>query len=270
MKSSATVLLASLVFACLPGAASAAPLIAQNLAWIAGCWASVHGDERSEEVWLPAADDGLIGVSRRLQQGQTKEYKFLRIVIDADGARYLASASGQLKTEFPLRSSTEREVIFENDQHDYPSRIEYRSPSPDSLITTISGSGGANRQVLQLQRAACDPRSAAAVIALPPRPANVQASADVVVTYKEKYSDSGCSLGLFKGTPPGKWKDHQGWDDLESGMLMTEVEALLGVEHYDVKGSNGVIWQYGKCGPSTAGQVLFENARVSSWRRPEF
>lgn len=92
----------------------------------------------------------------------------------------------------------------------------------------------------------------------------------VVVVEEEAHSRTGCSLGLFKGLPPGKWKEPGAWDELQTGMSAVEVELALGVEHYNVGGGNRVIWQYGKCGKLVRGEVLLVNGRVEQWRRPEF
>jgi len=90
-----------------------------------------------------------------------------------------------------------------------------------------------------------------------------------VVVIEEPYSRSGCRRSLFDEPTPAKWQDADLWLDLEKGQLPTQVEALLGPEHFDERGGNNVIWHYGKCGASSIGQVLFTKGRLVDWRKPE-
>lgn len=109
---------------------------------------------------------------------------------------------------------------------------------------------------------------AARPVVVPGNPNKVTRS--VVVVEEEAYSHAGCSLGLFKGTPPGRWKERGNWEDLEKGMPAAEVERVLGVEHYNVGTGSRVLWQYGKCEAFVRGQVLLVNGLVEGWRTPEF
>lgn len=96
-----------------------------------------------------------------------------------------------------------------------------------------------------------------------PKPA---AKATVVI--EEPYSRSGCRKGLFEPIASAKWQDAQLWFDLERGQSPAEVEALLGVEHYDGQGADNVVWHYGKCGSSSMAQVLFTKGKLADWRAP--
>lgn len=91
----------------------------------------------------------------------------------------------------------------------------------------------------------------------------------VVVIEEVPYSRTGCSLGLFQGTAPGKWKDANAWETLQKGMPAAEVEAQLGIEHFNLGSGTRQIWQYGKCGNQAVGQVLLQDGRVEQWRAPE-
>jgi hypothetical protein len=101
---------------------------------------------------------------------------------------------------------------------------------------------------------------------LPGAAAKPAAVATVVV--EEPYSRTGCSKGLFKGIEPARWQETDLWLDLEKGQSPAAVEKLLGVEHYDERGGDKVIWHYGKCGASSMAQVLFTKGLLSDWRAP--
>lgn len=83
------------------------------------------------------------------------------------------------------------------------------------------------------------------------------------------YADTGCNRSLFRGPPPGKWQDGKRWEGLHQGMSMAEVEAVLGVEHYDEAADGKVKWEYGRCGRSYEGIVVFAGGSVTAWSPPD-
>ena len=105
--------------------------------------------------------------------------------------------------------------------------------------------------------------TASALPGTAPKPA---ATATVVI--EEPYSRTGCRKGLFGSIAPAKWQDAQLWLDLERGQTPAEVEALLGVEHYDEQGGGNVVWHYGKCASASMAQLLFTQGRLADWRAP--
>jgi hypothetical protein len=82
------------------------------------------------------------------------------------------------------------------------------------------------------------------------------------------YDKTGCSLGLISRPKPAKWTNLTNWSLLYKHMSMTEVEDLIGKEHFDVKSGANVEWQYGNCGGKVSGFVLFTDSKVSAWQVP--
>ena len=84
------------------------------------------------------------------------------------------------------------------------------------------------------------------------------------------YAKTGCDRGFFSGPAGGKWENSKAWKNLHAGMSQNEVEALLGVEHYNLSepGSSALHWQYGRCNSGFEGEVLFVNGRVTSFTTP--
>lgn len=94
------------------------------------------------------------------------------------------------------------------------------------------------------------------------RPANVPPP--------KKYADTGCDRSLFRGPKAGSWQSPASWQKLAVGSSMPDVESALGVEHYDVdRGKGRIEWQYGKCGSSWEGEVVFANGGVVSLSPPD-
>lgn len=112
----------------------------EDLDWLAGCWAFEKNGKRYEEVWLMPAQDGAIGVARTLKNGRTLNREFLRLEANADGTLdYVSIPSGQVETRFRLATRQARSAVFENLQHDFPSRIRYTRTADDRLDAAIEG-----------------------------------------------------------------------------------------------------------------------------------
>ena len=111
-----------------------------DLHWLAGCWASVGGEAGSGEQWMPPAGESLLGVSRTVKKGKTVAYEFLQIrEVEPGKIAYIAQPSGQPEATFPLKSAGEREVVFENPEHDFPQRVIYRLEADGVLRAGIEG-----------------------------------------------------------------------------------------------------------------------------------
>ncbi len=116
------------------------PATIDDLAWLSGCWAAANQEAGSGEQWMPPAGGTMIGVSRSVRDGETVAFEFIRIVEREDGGlEFIASPSGQSTTSFFMLSLSDREVIFENPDHDFPQRIIYRLMSDEDLLGRIEG-----------------------------------------------------------------------------------------------------------------------------------
>lgn len=121
-----------------------------RLQWLAGCWASTTAEAGSGEVWMAPAGGTLFGVSRTVKGGRTVAHEFMQIRPLADGAlAFIAEPSGQRRTEFPVKSFTDTEVVFENPTHDFPQRVAYRLEAPDTLRARIEGLRNGQLRVIE-------------------------------------------------------------------------------------------------------------------------
>jgi len=82
----------------------------------------------------------MLGVSRTVKGGKTIETEFLRMTANENGQLvYIALPSRQKETSFVLVRATEKEMVFENLQHDFPQRIIYRRVTADRMAARIEG-----------------------------------------------------------------------------------------------------------------------------------
>jgi hypothetical protein len=111
-----------------------------QLDWLAGCWSFERDGKRYEEVWLPPVKDGAIGMARTVRKGRTLSHEFTRLAADKDGSiAYVATPSGQSEARFPLVKLEGTRAVFENPEHDFPSRVIYAYTAPDRLDARIEG-----------------------------------------------------------------------------------------------------------------------------------
>ncbi|HVR30518.1 MAG TPA: DUF6265 family protein [Thermoanaerobaculia bacterium] len=108
-----------------------------DLAWMAGSWATVENGKRSEEHWTGPAGGVMLGVHRDVR-GATAAFEFLRIEETAGAVTYLASPQGRPPTPFALIEIAEQRAVFANPQHDFPQRILYWREG-DALCAAVEG-----------------------------------------------------------------------------------------------------------------------------------
>ncbi len=110
-----------------------------DLVWLTGSWVTVDGDGSTEEHWTRPRGGTMLGVNRTVIRGRTVAWEYLRIDSTAQGIVYYASPGGRHPpTPFPLTESGPRRATFENADHDFPKRLEYRRDG-DRLNVRVDG-----------------------------------------------------------------------------------------------------------------------------------
>lgn len=141
-----------------------------SLAWLTGCWQAVNGEAGSGEHWLPPAGGTMFGVSRTVKNGETVEFEFVQLRVNAEGKLvFIALPSGQKETTFVASAVGKDSVTFENPRHDFPQKVIYRLQGSDRLVARIEGTrGGTLRGVdFPMKRVACDALAAASASPAP-------------------------------------------------------------------------------------------------------
>ena len=81
----------------------------------------------------------MLGMSRSVAEGRTVEHEYLRIEVRDGRLAYVAVPSGQAEASFIEAELSERHVVFEAPEHDFPQRIVYERMSPRSVLSWIEG-----------------------------------------------------------------------------------------------------------------------------------
>jgi Domain of unknown function (DUF6265) len=132
-----------------------ATALATELDWIAGHWCMDKGTEHIEEQWLPARGGLLLGMGRTVTAGRARSFEFLRIETHSGKPVLIAQPGGVPPTLFALTASGQGWARFENPQHDFPKRVEYRRTA-QGLHAEIAGPGeGGQETVIPFDYQSC-------------------------------------------------------------------------------------------------------------------
>ena len=109
------------------------------LAWMAGNWAGIQEGVEMEELWQKPKGNSMLAVHRDVKEGRTVSFEFLRIEATPDGITYWASPRGRPATPFKMIEQSNKRVVFENAEHDFPRRIIYWMTADRLLHAKIEG-----------------------------------------------------------------------------------------------------------------------------------
>jgi hypothetical protein len=133
------------------------PARVDSLRWLAGCWELKTARRTTLEMWMPPGGGTMMGASRTVVDGQTREYEQLRLHARGDTLVYTSVPSGQRETSFTTLQLSDSAFEVVNLAHDFPQRISYRRRGADSLIARIEGPGpsGPRSVTFPMRRVSC-------------------------------------------------------------------------------------------------------------------
>lgn len=134
--------LTALVAAGLMQASPAQP----DLSWMAGYWLDCSRGREVSETWTDPRAGMLVGANVTMRNGRAG-LEFARIA-PVDGVlAYAAQPDGAPPTVFALLETSDRRVVFQNPENDFPQRIIYQREG-DVLTARIEGRMGDREQSL--------------------------------------------------------------------------------------------------------------------------
>ncbi len=117
------------------------PLL-QKAAWLLGSWKGVAGQGVSIERWYKQDDSTYAGMGLFIKGNVTLSQESIKLVQTGKDLYYIPTVKGQNNDQpvtFKLISATDKQLVFENPQHDFPQKIMYSLVTSDSLVAVISG-----------------------------------------------------------------------------------------------------------------------------------
>lgn len=113
----------------------------EEFTWLLGRWSNISDEGRFYEIWTRSNDSVFIGESFLIVDQDTVFAEEIILKGDSKGIFYEPKVKGQ-NDEKPVNFqliSSKGKWVFENKEHDFPSRIIYSNPSDDSLYARIEG-----------------------------------------------------------------------------------------------------------------------------------
>lgn len=133
-------LLLSLLFSCKNDANKNDKIKAAQ--WLIGKWENKSADGNLEETWKKVNDSTFQAKSYFIKGEDTLHFETVTLQQNGEDLNYNATVQGQNNDKavtFKLNTEIEKQLVFENQKHDYPQKISYRQITKDSLVAKISG-----------------------------------------------------------------------------------------------------------------------------------
>ncbi|MBI9053733.1 MAG: hypothetical protein JEY96_07930 [Bacteroidales bacterium] len=114
----------------------------EKLKWLIGNWENISNEMEMYESWEKKNDTVFYGESFALVNSDTVFAETM--LLEQNGNDLLLTPTTKNQNDgnsitFKLISSEGDKFIFENKEHDFPQRIVYSNPQPDSIFAYIEG-----------------------------------------------------------------------------------------------------------------------------------
>ncbi len=110
--------------------------------WLLGSWQNISKDGALFEIWEKKNDSTLTGKSFFIAGKDTVSSETVSLEQRGDKLFYIPTVKDQNNgqaVKFTLTNSTSNKFVFENPQHDFPTKISYTKINSDSLVAEIWG-----------------------------------------------------------------------------------------------------------------------------------
>jgi len=114
----------------------------QKAAWLAGTWENATPEGTLTESWSWQNDSVMSGASYFINGKDTFSSETIRLEQSGTEVYYIPTVKDQnagKPVKFRLTSSTDKMLVFENPEHDFPKKITYNHVNDSSLVAEISG-----------------------------------------------------------------------------------------------------------------------------------
>jgi hypothetical protein len=96
---------------------------------------------------MPPHGGVILGLARTLAGERTASYEYTRIVVEDGVPVYIAQPQGGAPVAFRRTAGGADWARFENAEHDFPTRVEYRRTG-DALHAEIGGPGADGQEIV--------------------------------------------------------------------------------------------------------------------------
>lgn len=113
----------------------------EDAGWLIGTWQDSSSEGTLTETWTRETDTTFAGKTVFLSGKDTAFTENIKLISRNSSLVYATRVSDQndgKAIEFRLTSASGKQLVFENPEHDYPTKITYDNRG-DSVVATISG-----------------------------------------------------------------------------------------------------------------------------------
>lgn len=125
--------------------------------WLIGTWENKTQRGSIYETWAKLSEFELSGKSFMLKEKDSIVFETIRLFQEQNNLLYIPKVknqNGDLPVRFTSKIILDKELVFENQQHDFPQIISYTKINADSLVAEISGTvnGKERKQIFPMKR----------------------------------------------------------------------------------------------------------------------
>lgn len=113
-----------------------------KLQWLLGTWQQKKGKDVTYESWQKLNDSTFYSKSFYIKGTDTVMLEVVSLEMRMGKLSYVVTTANQNNAQpvsFVCNSDNPEHLVFENPEHDFPTRITYNYKAPDSLKAEISG-----------------------------------------------------------------------------------------------------------------------------------
>ena len=113
----------------------------KEMNWLNGTWTDNYLDRKYTESWQMENDSTYKGHSH-IENNKTSSNESISLRQRGDSLYFIVNVDNQNGGEaisFTLTSSADDQYVFENPDHDFPTKIVYKKINNDSIFAEISG-----------------------------------------------------------------------------------------------------------------------------------
>ncbi len=125
------------------------PIASTN--WLLGHWQNVSAHGTYIETWSQLNDSVYTAESYYIMENDTPSMETIRLEQHGTDLFYIPTVDDQNNNQpvtFKLTKTSDKQLVFENPEHDFPKSIVYSLINADSMVASISGPKGGKQDTL--------------------------------------------------------------------------------------------------------------------------
>ncbi|TAG30318.1 MAG: hypothetical protein EAZ13_08270 [Sphingobacteriia bacterium] len=125
--------------------------------WLIGTWENKTQHGSIYETWSKVSDVELSGKSYMLKEKDTIVFETIRLIQEQKSLFYIPNVKNQndnMPVRFIAKTVSDKELVFENPNHDFPQIISYSKINANDLVAEIAGTknGKERKQIFPMSR----------------------------------------------------------------------------------------------------------------------